>query len=59
MLDQIEELRRVGVQGIIFESTEFPLIISQSDVQIPVFDMPSRLAVNLIQDRHAPRAPAR
>lgn len=38
VLDQIEELRQRGAQGIILGCTEFTLIISQRDVRIPAFD---------------------
>lgn len=38
VLDQIEDLRQHGAQGIILGCTEFTLIISQADVQIPAFD---------------------
>jgi aspartate racemase len=38
VLDQVEGLRQRGAQGIILGCTEFTLIISQRDVQIPTFD---------------------
>lgn len=38
VLKQIEELEAQGVQGVILGCTEFPLIISQSDVRVPLFD---------------------
>ena len=38
VIDQIEELRQRGAQGIVLGCTEFPLIIRQTDVSIPVFD---------------------
>ncbi len=60
VLDRIEELRRAGAQGIILGSTEFPLIISQADVPIPVFDtmrLHSRMAVDFILRRYEPGAP--
>ena len=62
VLDQIEELRKAGAQGIILGSTEFPLIISQSDVQIPVFDttrLHSRMAVDFVLRRYEPRPPVK
>jgi aspartate racemase len=51
VLDQIEELKRRGAQGIILGCTEFPLIIKQSDVTVPVFDtthLHSQMAVDFI-----------
>lgn len=62
VLDQIEELRKGGAQGIILGSTEIPLIIGQSDVQIPVFDttrLHSLMAVDFILGRYVPRAPVK
>lgn len=59
VLDQIEELRKRGAQGIILGSTEIPLIIDQADVQIPVFDttrLHSLMAVDFILGRYVPRA---
>ncbi len=50
-LGQIEELRRRGAQGIVLACTEFPLIIKQSDVSVPVFDttlLHSQMAVDFI-----------
>ena len=38
VLVQIEDLRQQGAQGIILGCTEFTLILSQEDVQIPAFD---------------------
>jgi hypothetical protein len=49
--DQIEELRQRGAQGIVLGCTEFPLIIRQADVSIPVFDttlLHSQMAVDFI-----------
>lgn len=51
VLDQIEDLRKHGAQGIILGCTEFTLIISQADVQIPVFDttrLHAQMAVDFI-----------
>jgi aspartate racemase len=51
VLDQIEELKRRGAQGIVLGCTEFPLIIKQSDVALPVFDttrLHSQMAVDFI-----------
>jgi len=58
VLEQIEDLRRQGAQGIILGCTEFPLIISQSDVNFPVFDttrLHSQMAVDFIMGRYQPR----
>ncbi|MDP9089453.1 MAG: amino acid racemase [Pseudomonadota bacterium] len=38
VLRQIEDLEAQGVQGVILGCTEFPLIISQADVRVPLFD---------------------
>jgi aspartate racemase len=60
VLEQIEELRKRGAQGIILGSTEIPLIIAQSDVRIPVFDttrLHSLMGVDFILGRYVPRAP--
>lgn len=60
VLQQIAELRRQGAQGIILGCTEFPLIVSQSDVNIPVFDttgLHSQMAVDFILRRYQPRLP--
>ena len=38
VIQQIEELRKRGAQGIVLGCTEFPLIIKPSDVEIPTFD---------------------
>ena len=51
VLNQIEELKHRGAQGIVLGCTEFPLIIKQSDVTIPVFDttrLHSQMAVDFI-----------
>lgn len=51
VLDQIEALQRRGAQGIVLGCTEFPLIVKQSDVAIPVFDttlLHSQMAVDFI-----------
>ena len=57
VLRQIEELERQGIQGIILGCTEFPLIISQSDVRVPVFDtthLHAQMAVDFILGRYTP-----
>ena len=62
VLDQIEELRKRGAQGIILGSTEIPLIIDQADVRVPVFDttrLHSLMAVDFILGRYEPRAPVK
>jgi len=51
VLQQIEELKKQGAQGIVLGCTEFPLIIKPSDVSIPVFDttrLHSQMAVDFI-----------
>jgi aspartate racemase len=51
VLQQIEELRKRGAEGIVLACTEFPLIIRQEDVSIPVFDttlLHSQMAVDWI-----------
>jgi len=51
VLQQIEELRKGGAEGIVLACTEFPLIIRQEDVSIPVFDttlLHSQMAVDWI-----------
>lgn len=51
VLDQIDELRRRGAEGIVLGCTEFPLIIRPTDVGIPVFDttlLHSQMAVDFI-----------
>jgi len=60
VLEQIEELRQRGAQGIVLGCTEFPLIISQSDTPSPVFDttrLHSRMAVDYILGKYTPRSP--
>jgi aspartate racemase len=54
VLDQIEDLRQHGAQGIILGCTEFTLIISQADVRVPVFDttrLHAQMAVEFILGR--------
>jgi aspartate racemase len=54
VLDQIEDLRQRGAQGVILGCTEFTLIISQADVQIPAFDttrLHAQMAVDFILGR--------
>lgn len=51
VLDQIEDLRQHGAQGIILGCTEFTLIISQADVRVPAFDttrLHAQMAVDFI-----------
>jgi aspartate racemase len=51
VLEQIEDLRQHGAQGIVLGCTEFTLIISQADVQIPAFDttrLHAQMAVDFI-----------
>lgn len=51
VLEQIEELRQRGAQGIVLGCTEFPLIVKQPDVAIPVFDttlLHAQMAVDFI-----------
>ena len=51
VLDQIEELRQRGAEGIVLGCTEFPLIIKPTDVAMPVFDttlLHSQMAVDFI-----------
>jgi aspartate racemase len=60
VLRQIEELESQGVQGIILGCTEFPLIINQSDVRVPVFDttrLHAQMAVDFILGRYFPPGP--
>lgn len=60
VLQQIAELQRHGAQGIILGCTEFPLIISQSEVQLPVFDtthLHSQMAVDFILGQYPARLP--
>jgi aspartate racemase len=54
VLQQIEELRQRGAQGIVLGSTEFPLVIKASDVIIPLFDttlLHSQMAVDFIMGK--------
>lgn len=51
VLQQIEELRKRGAQGIILGCTEYPLIIKPSDIEVPLFDttrLHSQMAVDFI-----------
>ncbi len=51
VLQQIEQLRERGAQGIVLGCTEFPLIIKPQDVSVPVFDttlLHSQMAVDFI-----------
>jgi len=51
VLQQIEELRKRGAQGIVLGCTEFPLIIKPPDVEVPLFDttrLHSQMAVDFI-----------
>ena len=51
VLQQMEELRRRGAQGIVLGCTEFPLIIEQRDFDLPLFDttrLHSQMAVDFI-----------
>jgi aspartate racemase len=51
VLQQMEELRERGAQGIVLGCTEFPLIIKQRDFDLPLFDTPrlhSQMAVDFI-----------
>lgn len=54
VLRQIEALRQRGAQGIVLGCTEFPLIIKQADLTLPVFDttrLHSQMAVDFILNR--------
>jgi aspartate racemase len=54
VLQQIEELRRRGAEGIVLACTEFPLIVHPEDVSIPVFDttlLHSQMAVDFIMGK--------
>lgn len=54
VLGQIEELRQRGGEGIVLGCTEFPLMIKQRDLSIPVFDttlLHSQMAVDFILGR--------
>jgi aspartate racemase len=51
VLQQMEELRQRGAQGIVLGCTEFPDIIKQRDFDLPLFDTPrlhSQMAVDFI-----------
>jgi aspartate/glutamate racemase len=51
VLQQIEELRQRGAQGIVLGCTEFPLIIKPANVGTPLFDttlLHSQIAVDFI-----------
>ena len=51
VLEQINDLIQRGAQGIVLGCTEFPLIIKQPDVRVPVFDttlLHSQMAVDFI-----------
>lgn len=55
VMDQIEELRQRGAEGIVLGCTEFPLIIRQADVALPIFDttlLHSQMAVDFILGKH-------
>jgi aspartate racemase len=59
VLEQIEDLRAHGAQGIILGCTEFTLIIRQADVRIPAFDttrLHAQMAVDFILGRLRGRA---
>ena len=58
VLQQMEELRQRGAQGIVLGCTEFPLIIKQHDFDLPLFDTPrlhSQMAVDFILGKQGPR----
>lgn len=60
VLAQLEALRQRGVEGVVLGCTEFPLIISQADLTIPVFDtvqLHSQMAVDFILGRGEAAAP--
>jgi aspartate racemase len=51
ILNQIDLMKQRGAEGIILGSTEFPLIIKQEDVSIPLFNttlLHSQMAVDFI-----------
>jgi aspartate racemase len=51
LLQQMDELRKAGAQGVVLACTEFPLIIKQRDFALPVFDttrLHSQMAVDFI-----------
>jgi aspartate racemase len=52
-LNVIKKLQKKGAQGVILGCTEIPLLISQEDIDIPVFDttfLHSKMAVDFILD---------
>jgi aspartate racemase len=54
VLAQMEELRKLGAQGVVLACTEFPLIIKQRDFASSVFDttrLHSQMAVDFILGR--------
>jgi len=54
ILSEIAQLEHRGARGIILGCTEFPLIIKQSDLQIPLFDtlrLHSQMAVDFVLER--------
>lgn len=60
ILAQLEALRQRGSEGVVLGCTEFPLIISQADLAIPVFDtvqLHSQMAVDFILGRSEVAAP--
>lgn len=62
VLREIEDLENRGAEGIVLGCTEFPLIIDQRDVNVPVFDttqLHSRMAVDFILGRYSPREAGR
>ncbi len=63
VLAEIAKLQRRGVEGIVLGCTEFPLIIKQADVALPVFDttaLHAEMAVRFILRQDAPAgAPAK
>lgn len=51
VIEQMEELRRRGAQGIVLGCTEFPLVIRQRDFDLPLIDttrLHSQMAVDFI-----------
>jgi len=60
VLDIIQSFEQKGVQGIVLGCTEFPLMIEDADVQIPIFnttEIHAKAGVNFIledvnNDRH-------
>lgn len=62
VLAQLETLRQRGVEGVVLGCTEFPLVISQADLTIPVFDtvqLHSQMAVDFILGRSEAAAPSK